>query len=414
MPGRLAKPPVCCDQGVQVAYQNGTHGVTERESGKRVLCVIGTRPEAIKMAPVVLALRRVPGLAARVLLTGQHRELLDSALASFALRGERDLRVMRPDQSLAGLTARILEAFDAVLLEEKPDLVLAQGDTTTTMAAALGAFYRRVPFGHVEAGLRTGDPAYPFPEEMNRVLVGRMATLHFAPTPRAEQALLAEGVAPGAIAMTGNTVIDALLDVAARSGPAAGGAGKGHLVLMTLHRRENFGAPATGVFEAVRELCASFPALRFVYPVHPNPHVAEPAQRILGGHPQIELCAPLEYEALVPLLRRATLVLTDSGGLQEEAPALGKPVLVLREETERPEAVELGVARLIGTRRERVVEEVSRLLRDSAAYAEMARGVSPYGDGRASERIAERVAAFLGVANAGASLEEGARGGRGA
>jgi UDP-N-acetylglucosamine 2-epimerase (non-hydrolysing) len=324
------------------------------------------------MAPVVAALRRQPGLAVRVLLTGQHRHLLDQALAGFGLRADADLEVMRPNQTLSGLTALILEALDPVLEREAPALVLAQGDTTTVMATSLACFHRHVPFGHVEAGLRTGDLRCPFPEEFNRIIAGRVAMLNFAPTPGARQALLREGIPDSTIHVTGNTVIDALFDVAGRVGepPLALPAG-GRLMLMTMHRRENFGAPVAAVLQAVRELCAAFP--------------------------------DLTVEALVGLMRRATLVLTDSGGLQEEAPALGKPVLVLRDETERPEAVELGVARLIGTERARVVAEVSLLLTDPAAYNRMAKGVSPYGDGRAAGRIAELVARHFALSSAAAT-----------
>jgi UDP-N-acetylglucosamine 2-epimerase (non-hydrolysing) len=369
-----------------------------------VLCVLGTRPEAIKMAPVVAALRRSGHLNARVLLTGQHRQLLDRALLTFGIKGDADLDVMRPDQTLSGLSARILEAMDPLLARDPPALVLAQGDTTTVMATATACFHRNIPFGHVEAGLRTGDLRYPFPEEFNRIVAGRVAALNFAPTEGARRALLAEGIPASTIHVTGNTVIDALLDVARGVGePALPLPETGRLMLMTMHRRENFGEPAAGVLAAVRDLCAAFPDLTVVYPVHPNPNVRGPAEAALGAHPQVRLTEPLDYEALVAVMRRATLVLTDSGGLQEEAPALGKPVLVLRSETERPEAVDLGVAKLIGTDRARVVEEVSRLLTDAAAYAAMAKGVSPYGDGHAAERIAAIVARYLGVAGVATS-----------
>jgi UDP-N-acetylglucosamine 2-epimerase (non-hydrolysing) len=376
-----------------------------------VLCVIGTRPEAIKMAPVVAALRRRPEIAPRVLLTGQHRHLLDQALSAFGIRGDADLGVMRPNQTLSGLTARILEAMDPILAGERPAMVLAQGDTTTVMATAIACFHRETPFGHVEAGLRTGDLRYPFPEEFNRIVAGRVAALNFAPTEGARQALLREGIPEGTIHVTGNTVIDALLEVAGRT-DAPGGAvrlpGDGRLMLLTMHRRENFGAPAQDVLQAVRDLCAAFPDLTVLYPVHPNPNIRGPAEAALEGHKQVILTGPLDYEDMVAAIKRATLVLTDSGGLQEEAPALGKPVLVLRNETERPEAVDLGVARLIGTGRARVVAEVSRLLTDPAAYAGMAKGVSPYGDGRAAERIAALVARHLGPPGAAAAARPAA------
>jgi UDP-N-acetylglucosamine 2-epimerase (non-hydrolysing) len=358
------------------------------EARPAVLLVVGTRPEAIKMAPVVQALRRRGRLASRLLLTGQHRDLLDGALADFGLRGDLDLGVMRPGQSLSGLTARILERLDPVLAAEAPAMVLAQGDTTTVMATAIACFHRRIPFGHVEAGLRTGDPANPFPEEFNRLVATRAAALHFAPTEGARQALIGEGVAPGCIHLTGNTVIDALLDMASRLPPSSPRPDAGPLVLMTLHRRESFGGGAERVLAAVRRLCTAFPGLRFLYPVHPNPEVRSLAHRMLGDLGGVTLARPLPYPDLVAAMARCTLVLTDSGGLQEEAPALGKPVLVTREVTERPEAVALGVARLVGTDPDRIVAEVSRLLTDPAAYAAMSAGGSPYGDGHAAERIA--------------------------
>lgn len=367
-------------------------------SERIVLCAIGTRPEAIKMAPVVTALRRLPNLHVRVLLTGQHRSLLDQALAAFDIQADTDFDVMRPDQSLSSLTARILEAFDPILEHEAPSLVLAQGDTTTVLAISIACLHRQIPFGHVEAGLRTGNLAYPFPEEFNRIVASRVAALNFAPTEGARLALLREGIPDTTIHVTGNTVIDALLQVAARNPRSSIPLPpEGRLILLTMHRRENFGRPAAEVLEAVRELCTLFPDVRVLYPVHLNPNVRHAAHEILGSHPQVHLVEPLDYPDLVAAMRQATLVLTDSGGLQEEAPALGKPVVVLRDETERPEAVSLGVARLIGTERSRVVAEVSRLLNDPRAYAEMARGVSPYGDGHAAERIAKHVAAFLGA-----------------
>ncbi len=357
-----------------------------------ILCVVGTRPEAIKMAPVVSALRRRRGLSVRLLLTGQHRDLLDQALEAFGLHGDLDLDLMRPDQTLSGLTARILERLDPLLERSPPAMVLAQGDTTTVMATAVGCFHRRVPFGHVEAGLRTGDLQQPFPEEFNRIVAGRAAALNFAPTEGARQALLREGVRPDTVHVTGNTVIDALLDVARRVPASAAKQPSGQrLVLMTMHRRENFGAPAEQVLRAVRRLCAMFPDLRILYPVHPNPHVRDLARAMLGDLPQVSVTEPLAYPDLVAAMMRSTLVLTDSGGLQEEAPALGKPVLVFREVTERPEAVTLGVARLVGTDPDRIVAEAAHLLTDPDAYAAMAQGSSPYGDGYAAERIATLV-----------------------
>ncbi len=354
------------------------------------------------MAPIVHALRRRRDLSVRLLLTGQHRSLLDQALAVFGLRGDFDLDVMRPNQSLSVLSARILEGLDPVLERESPAMVLAQGDTTTVLAAAIGCFHRHIPFGHVEAGLRTGDLGHPFPEEFNRIVAARAATLNFAPTEGAQRALLREGILRDRIHVTGNTVIDALLDVARRAVGTAPQLPKDcRLILMTMHRRESFGPPAAKVLAAVGRLCATFPDLHVLYPVHPNPNLRDIAHATLGNHPQVTLTDPLSYPELVAAMLRSTLVLTDSGGLQEEAPALGKPVLVLREVTERPEAVDLGVTKLVGTDPDRIVAEASHLLTVPAAYAAMAKGVSPYGDGHAAERIAELVtAAILGVPRA--------------
>lgn len=353
-----------------------------------IVCVVGTRPEAIKMAPVILALQREPWARVRIVATGQHRELLDEALALFGIVPHHDLAIMRPGQQLADLTARLVTALNAVMEAERPVAVIAQGDTTSVLAAALAAFYRRTPFCHVEAGLRTGDLGNPFPEEMNRVVAGRLAALHFAPTARARAALLQEGAGEKNVFVTGNTVIDALLAVARRKVPHGLDlpAGK-RIVLLTAHRRENFGAPLAGIFAAVRELARRHPELHFIYPVHPNPNVAEPARELLGDTAGVTLCRPLEYGRLAALLQESWLVLTDSGGLQEEAPALAKPVLVLRGETERPEALEAGVARLVGHDREHIIAAVETLLTDEAAYRDMARGASPYGDGQAAARI---------------------------
>jgi UDP-N-acetylglucosamine 2-epimerase (non-hydrolysing) len=354
----------------------------------KVLCVVGTRPEAIKMAPVILALRREPWAQVRVIATAQHREMLDDALALFDIIPDFDLGIMRPGQQLADLTARLLVALDEVMGVELPTAVIAQGDTTSVLAAALAAFYRRIPFCHVEAGLRTGSLGSPFPEEMNRVVAGRIATLHFAPTTRARDAVLREGAFEKDVFVTGNTVIDTLLAVAQQN--IAHGLnlplGK-RIVLMTVHRRENFGAPMRGIFAAVRELARRHPDLHIVYPVHPNPNVSRSAHEMLGDTTGITLCGPLDYGKLVSLLKQSWLVLTDSGGLQEEAPALAKPVLVLREETERPEALEEGVARLVGNDPERIIAAVETLLANETAYRSMACGASPYGDGQAAARI---------------------------
>jgi UDP-N-acetylglucosamine 2-epimerase (non-hydrolysing) len=356
---------------------------------KKILCVVGTRPEAIKMAPLILALRQSQWATVRVLATAQHRQMLDQVLDVFGILPDVDLDIMRPNQTLPELTARLLGQLDGVLEDERPDAMLVQGDTTTVMTAALAAFYRRIPVGHVEAGLRTGDMQNPFPEEMNRVIAGHLSRWHFAPTRRSRENLLREGIDPDAVHVTGNTVIDALMDVVGRSDlPLPAGVGEDErLVLVTAHRRENFGAPFAEVCRAIREVADRHPDVRILYPVHPNPNVAEVARATLGDHPRITLCSPLDYLPFVGAMKRACLVLTDSGGVQEEAPALGKPVLVMRRETERPEAVDEGVVKLVGPDFDAIVGEVGRLLADATAYAAMAKGASPYGDGQAAARI---------------------------
>jgi len=356
-----------------------------------VLTIFGTRPEAVKLAPVVRALARRPGLRSRVCVTAQHREQLDQVLGVFGIVPDRDLDLMRPGQSLTDLTARILTAVGGVLAEERPDVVIVQGDTTTVLAAALAAFYARIPVGHVEAGLRTDDRYSPFPEEINRRIATVLATWHFAPTERAAAALRREGVAEGAIQVTGNTAIDALLAIVHSTAPPPLPYLRDDLrmILVTAHRRENFGAPMEACFGALRAIVERNPDTELVYPVHLNPQVQEPARRILGGHERIHLIPPADYATFTHLMARATLIITDSGGIQEEAPTLGKPTLVMRRETERPEAIEAGTARLVGTDPEVIVGEAERLLRDPAAYAAMARVANPFGDGRAAERIAE-------------------------
>jgi len=353
-----------------------------------ILAVYGTRPEAIKMAPVIEALRRRPAVfSVRVCTTGQHREMLDQVQEIFGLVPDLDLSLMRHDQTLNGLAAGALAAMDEVLAQSAPDWLLVQGDTTTAMTAALAAFHRGVRVGHVEAGLRTGDLRHPFPEEANRRVIDLLADALFAPTERAAAALRAEGCDERRIHVVGNTVVDALERLAC--GPAAAAAeGNRPEVLITVHRRESFGAPLRGIFTALRRLAESFPDVLWIYPVHRNPNVQGPAFEILGGLPNLELREPLDYRQLVGLLARCRFVLTDSGGIQEEAPAFGKPVLVLRETTERPEGVDAGVARLTGTDPERIFAEASRLLDSRQAYLEMAKAVNPYGDGRAAERIA--------------------------
>ena len=355
---------------------------------RKVLCVMGTRPEAIKMAPVILALKKEPWANVRVLATAQHRHMLDQVSKFFGIDADIDLNIMRPNQALTTLTARLLLELDDVLQAEKPDAVLVQGDTTTVMTVALACFYHRIPIGHVEAGLRTWDIQNPFPEEANRVIAGKLARWHFAPTEGSKQNLLKEGVPDPEIVVTGNTVIDALLMTAAKDLELAVPLDSARrLVLVTSHRRENFGEPFRNICRALRTLAEKNPEVQFLYPVHPNPNVKDVAHEFLADLPNFILCEPLDYAPFIAAMKRADIILTDSGGVQEEAPALGKPVLVLRDETERPEAVEQGVVKLVGPNYERIVEEAQRLLDDEAAYKAMARGVSPYGDGHAAERI---------------------------
>jgi UDP-N-acetylglucosamine 2-epimerase (non-hydrolysing) len=373
---------------------------------KKILFVFGTRPEAIKLAPVVSEFRGKDAedsaaFAARVVVTGQHRGLLDQALDVFGIHPDYDLNVMRPGQTLFDSTSRILAALEPVLRAERPDLVLVQGDTTTAFCGALAAFYMGVPVGHVEAGLRTGDMREPFPEEMNRVLISKLAALHFAPTKASAENLLGEGVDAKSTFVTGNTGIDAVLDVRDRlvAGRLDAGelpvldAGK-KLVLVTAHRRESFGDGFIGICDALLQL-AGRGDVEIVYPVHPNPNVREVVERKLAGVAGIHLVEPLAYVPFVELMRRAHILLTDSGGIQEEGPSLGKPVLVMRDKTERPEAVEAGTAVLVGTDATRIVTESTRLLDDSAEYARRARRHNPYGDGRASARIRDAVVAYF-------------------
>ena len=353
----------------------------------KVLSVFGTRPEAIKMAPVVRALEAAEGFESRVCVTAQHREMLDQVLELFELTPDHDLDLMQPGQNLAGLTARILTGLRPVLLEEKPDVVLVHGDTTTTLATTLGAFYEGIPVGHVEAGLRTGDLTAPFPEEANRVLADKLCSHWFAPTEQSRANLLREGLGPEGVVVTGNTVIDALLWV--RDKVVQQGDDAQRRVLITGHRRENHGQGFLNICSAIATLAKRFPQVLFTYPVHLNPKVQEPVYRLLGGLDNVELIAPQDYAPFVRLMASSTLVLTDSGGIQEEAPSLGKPVLVMRETTERPEGVDAGTVRLVGTDVERIVDSVTQLLTDEAAYQAMSHAHNPYGDGSASERIVE-------------------------
>jgi UDP-N-acetylglucosamine 2-epimerase (non-hydrolysing) len=378
----------------------------------KVAVVFGTRPEAIKLAAVVLALKAHPAFDCRVCVTGQHRQMLDQVLEVFGIAPDTDLNLMEPNQSLGRLTARAVEALDRYLAEERPRLILVQGDTTTVFCAALAAFYHRTPIGHVEAGLRTGDLTAPWPEEANRVLTTRLAALHFAPTESSRDNLLAEGVPPARVLVTGNTVVDALLLALAKvraNPPAIPGLSSQRLaswdgnpvVLITGHRRENFGPGFESICRAIAELSRRFPQSQFVYPVHLNPNVREPVRRILGGDAvgNVHLIEPLAYLPFVALMSRARLVLTDSGGIQEEAPSLGKPVLVMRDTTERPEAVTAGTVKLVGTSFERIVGEATRLLSDRGAQEAMARAHNPYGDGRATGRIVEACLAFLNASS---------------
>ncbi len=375
---------------------------------KTIAIVIGTRPEAVKLAPVVLRLGATPGVRTHICVTGQHREMLDGVLDVFGIRPDADLNLMRPGQTLGALTARAIEHLDAHFATIRPDLVLVQGDTTTSFCAALAAFYQRIPVGHVEAGLRTGDLSAPWPEEANRSLTARLAALHFAPTERARTNLIREGVRPGSIVVTGNTGIDALFLTLQRIGELPRDdlwqAPGTRFVLITAHRRENFGDRFVELCEAIADLAGRFPDVHFVYPVHPNPNVRDPVHRILGAEDDPRLAgrnvhriAPLPYPRFVGLMAACTMILTDSGGVQEEAPSLGKPVLVLRDTTERPEAVEAGTVRLVGTDRARIVAETTALLTDPDAYNRMTRRHNPYGDGKAAERIVARCLEYLGM-----------------
>jgi UDP-N-acetylglucosamine 2-epimerase (non-hydrolysing) len=355
---------------------------------------MGTRPEAIKLAPLITELRSRSNVALQVVTTGQHRELLHQVLGAFAIVPDEDLDVMRPEQSLADLSGRILSGVDRLLSSATPDVVVVQGDTTSAFMCGLGAWYRRVPVAHVEAGLRTGSLVDPFPEEMNRRLTARVASLHFAPTARARLALLDEGVPDDTIFVTGNTVVDALLHIrhsdAYRSVvlPAPIDAAQ-RLLLVTLHRRESLGAPLAGMCRALRRIVELRPDVRIVFPVHANPAVQRIVHGSLGGDTRIDLIPPVDYFTFIKLMDASWLVLTDSGGVQEEAPVLGRPVLVLRETTERPEAVECGVARAVGTDPEAIVRHTLALLDNPAERAQMARPVSPFGDGQAAQRIAD-------------------------
>ncbi len=371
-------------------------------STRKVLTIFGTRPEAIKMAPLVLALHQASGIESRVAVTAQHREMLDQVLDLFRIVPDHDLNIMQTGQTLYDITCRALLGLNTILAAEKPDLVLVHGDTTTTFVGALAAYYQQIPVGHVEAGLRSGHKYSPFPEEMNRRLAGTLGDIHFAPTATAAANLMREGIERERIYITGNTVIDALKQTI-REGYRFTDAGlqdlnfqKNRVLVVTTHRRENLGEPMRQMYQAFKEIVREFADVHIVFPVHKNPAVRKVVEEVLGGEERISLIEPLEYEPFAHLLNYSHLVLTDSGGLQEEAPALGKPVLVLRENTERPEAVQAGTVELVGTSREKVYSVTKRLLTDKGAYEKMARAVNPYGDGNASSRIVEALDHFWG------------------
>ena len=367
----------------------------------KVLSVFGTRPEAIKMAPLVKKLADDPRFDSQVLVTAQHREMLDQVLKYFAIKPDYDLNIMRPGQTLTAITSYALTGIGNILMEARPDIVLVHGDTTSTFAGALSAYYNKIKIGHVEAGLRTGCKYAPFPEEMNRNLAGVLADVHFAPTKMAVENLLKENVPADRIFQTGNTVVDALLQVVEGPDPNWENIGldtidwRKKVILLTCHRRENWGEPMENIFSGIAELCKKYPDIEVIFPVHKNPIVRGLAGKHLSSLPQVHLTEPLDYLPLCHVLDKCYLVMTDSGGLQEEAPALGKPVLVLRDVTERPEGLEAGTACLVGSDRERIVETAGKLLTDRTLYHRMAKAINPYGDGLASGRIADMLAAFL-------------------
>jgi UDP-N-acetylglucosamine 2-epimerase (non-hydrolysing) len=359
--------------------------------------IVGTRPEAIKMAPVIRAFQSSPLFATQVILTGQHREMVDQVMQLFDLQADHDLAIMQPQQTLTDITSRSLQGLENLFKQLNLQLVLVQGDTTTAFAAALAAFYQKIPVGHVEAGLRTDNLYNPYPEEANRRLISQLALLHFAPTDLSVQHLQQSRV-PGTIHQTGNTVIDALLAMAARH-PACNIPGLDwqhhRVILSTVHRRENWGEPLQGIATGFLNILDQFPDTALLLPLHRNPTVREPLQAALGNHPRVFLTEPLDYADLVGAIQRCDLVLSDSGGLQEEAPSLGKPVLVLRETTERPEAVTAGTAKLVGTDPDRILATAATLLSDRAAYDAMAKAINPFGDGQASDRIVQIVTAYF-------------------
>ena len=367
--------------------------------GIKILTVFGTRPEAIKMAPVVKALESSPEFQVKTVVTAQHREMLDQVLRIFKLEPEYDLNIMSPKQSLTEVTSRVLEGIEPILKRESPDLLLVHGDTTTTFASSLAAFYQGIKVAHVEAGLRTGDKLQPYPEEMNRLLTSKLCDIHFAPTVQARANLLQENIAPASIFVTGNTVIDALLQCHAKLPPRSDAVGQKRMVLVTAHRRENWGQPLTRIILALKEILNSNPDLEFLIPVHLNPAVRREFQAALGETPRVQLVEPLDYQTMVAALAEAYFVITDSGGIQEEAPSLGKPVLVLREKTERPEALAAGTVALVGTESTQIVAAANRLLQDREAYVRMSQAVNPYGDGKAAERIVAALRYIFGLSS---------------
>ena len=370
---------------------------------KKVMCVFGTRPEAIKMAPVVKAIEQNENLQSIVTVTAQHREMLDQVLQLFQITPDYDLNLMKQGQTLTDITAGVLRGLEDILKAEQPDLVLVHGDTTTTFAAALAAFYQQIPVGHVEAGLRSGNMLSPYPEEANRKLTGVMTGLHFSPTPESRQNLLRENADDAKIFVTGNTVIDALLATVKEQYQFADADlqklldGSSKKVLITAHRRENQGEPMKHIFQAVRRLHETLPEVEFIFPIHKNPKVRELAAQILGDLARVHIIEPLDYEPFANAMARVDLIMTDSGGLQEEAPALGKPVLVLRDTTERPEAVTAGTVELVGTDEELIYNTALTLLTDEAAYSKMANAVNPYGDGEACGRITAAIEYHFGM-----------------
>ncbi|MFZ5996799.1 MAG: non-hydrolyzing UDP-N-acetylglucosamine 2-epimerase [Nitrospirota bacterium] len=374
---------------------------------KKIMVVLGTRPEAIKLAPVISALNEDSTFTTVVLATAQHRNMLDQVLSLFRISPDYDLNIMTENQQLTEVTGKGLHGVDEVLKKERPDMVLVQGDTTTVFAASLAAYYNRIPVGHVEAGLRTADKYSPFPEEMNRRLATVLADLHFAPTEWARKNLVLEGVPEERIVVTGNTIVDALMGIPATSFYAGEEFPRistflrsvPKVILVTAHRRENFGQPFKEMCAAMRELVDRNADVGIIYPVHPNPNVRSTVSMAMGQHPRILLVEPLDYITFINLIRCAYLILTDSGGVQEEAPSFKKPVLIMRENTERPEGVNAGVARLVGTRKEMIVAEVTKLLKSEHEYAMMAKGINPFGDGKAAARIVGAIKEFLAPFN---------------